>query len=79
MASAKACRYRLKSPIPALYDRTGGGLIRITLPVGAILSELPQPSGGLLGTVGVSWEGRCYAVSLAELLQNSERMNTAAN
>jgi hypothetical protein len=70
-------RYRLKTPIAAIYDRPGGGLVRITLPAGALLTESSQHSSTLLGLVGVFWEGQHYSVSLNDLLYKGERIKTA--
>jgi len=38
-------RYRLKAPIAAIYDKLGGGLVRVKIPAAAILTESAQPSG----------------------------------
>jgi hypothetical protein len=52
-------RYRLKTPIAAIYDKLlGGSLVRVALPPGAVLTESSQPSGTLIGMIGVYWEGR---------------------
>jgi hypothetical protein len=47
-------RYRLKTPIAAIYGEPEGGLIRMMLPAGGVLTESPQPSGTLIGMIGVS-------------------------
>ena len=70
-------RYCLKAPIAAIYDRPEGGLVRVTLPAGAILTESSQHSSTLLGLVGVLWEGRNYSVSLNDLLHKGENVKTA--
>jgi hypothetical protein len=69
-------RYRLKIPIPALYDKLKDWA-RVTLPAGAILTESSQHTTTLLGTVGVYWEGRHYSVSLNDLLHKAERIQIA--
>lgn len=70
-------RYRLKTSISAIYDKLGGSLIRVTLPAGAVLTDSSQPSGTLIGMIGVYWEGRHYSVHLRDLLKNGERVSTA--
>ena len=70
-------RYRLKTSIPAIYDKLGGSLMRVNLPSGAVLTESFQPSGTLIGMIGVYWEGRHYSVHLRDLLKNGERVTTA--
>jgi hypothetical protein len=70
-------RYRLLKPIPAIYDKPDGRLVRVNLPVGALLLESPQSSGTLIGMIGVTWEGRHYSVQSRDLLQDAERIKTA--
>ena len=70
-------RYRLKISIPAIYDKLGNRLVRVTLPEGAVLIESSRPSGTLIGMIGVYWEGRHYSVHLRDLLRNGERVSTA--
>jgi hypothetical protein len=70
-------RYCLKTPIPAIYDKLGGSLIRVMLPAAAILTESSQPSGTVIGMIGVYWKGRHYAVHLRDLIRNGERVSTA--
>ena len=72
-----ASRYRLKAPIPAIYDEVGGGMVRVTLPAGAALTESAHPSGTVIGMIGVYWGGRHYSVHLSDLLKNGERFQTA--
>lgn len=75
--SGVMARYSLKTPIPAIYDKLGDSLVRITLPAGALLTESSQPSGTVIGMIGVYWEGRHYSVHLRDLLRNGERVQTA--
>jgi hypothetical protein len=70
-------RYRLKTPIAAIYDKVGGSLVRVMLPAGAVVTESSQPSGTVIGMIGVYWEGRHYSVHLRDLLKNGERIKTA--
>lgn len=70
--------YHLMSPIAAIYDKPGGGYIRVTIQAGAILKDSPQDPPTLLGLVGVSWKSRQYSVSLNDLINNSERASTAS-
>jgi len=70
-------RYRLKSPIQAIYCTPAGGEVRVTLPSGAMLVESVQHSRTLLGMVGVYWEGRHYSVSLSNLLLKTESVSVA--
>jgi hypothetical protein len=75
-SGAMMSRYRLKTPIPAIYER-GRGLVRVTLPAGAVLTESSQPSETLIGMIGVYCEGRHYSVHLRDLLKNGERVSVA--
>jgi hypothetical protein len=52
-------------------------LIRVMLPAAAILTESSQPSGTVIGMIGVYWKGRHYAVHLRDLIRNGERVSTA--
>ena len=70
-------RYRLKTSIPAIFDKVGGSLIRVTLPAGAMLTESTQPSGTVIGMIGVYWEGRHYSLHLRDLIKNGERVQSA--
>lgn len=70
-------RYRLKAPIPAIYDKPESGWVRVTLPAGTILTESSQHTTTLLKTVGVYWEERHYSVSLNDLLHKAERVESA--
>jgi hypothetical protein len=70
-------RYRLKTSIPAIYDKLGESLIRVAIPAGAVLTETSQPSGTVIGMIGVYWEGRHYSIHLRDLLMNGERVSTA--
>jgi hypothetical protein len=70
-------RYRLKTPIAAIYGKPEGGLVRMTLPAGGVLTELPHRSGTLIGMIGVYWEGRHYSVHLKNLLKNAQRVSIA--
>lgn len=72
-----ASRYRLKNPIAAIYDKLGGGLVRVMLPSGAVLLEYSGPSGTVIGMIGVFWDGCHYSVHLRDLLKNAERVLTA--
>jgi hypothetical protein len=70
-------RFRLKDPIPAIYDTREGGEVRVTLPVGAVLMESVPHSTTLMGMVGVFWEGRHYSVHPRDLFKKAERISTA--
>jgi hypothetical protein len=70
-------RYRLTTSIAAIYDKLGDSLVRVTLPVGAVLTESSQPSGTVIGMIGVYWEGRHYSVHLRDLIRNGERVSVA--
>ena len=70
-------RYRLRTSIAAIYDKVGGSLVRVTLPAGATLTESTQPSGTVIGMIGVYWEGRHYSLHLRDLLKNGERVQSA--
>jgi hypothetical protein len=70
-------KYRLKVPISAIVDRTGGQKVSVTLPASAVLYESTQSSSTLFGMVGVLWEGRHYSVYLKDLLKKAERVSTA--
>ena len=72
-----ASRYRLKAPIPAIYDDKGGDMVRVTLPAGAAVMESSHPSGTVIGMIGVYWDGRHYSVHLSDLIKNGERVQTA--
>ena len=72
-----ALRYRLNGSIPAILDTAEGGLVRVMLPEGALLLESSQPSGTLIGMIGVYWEGYHYSVHLRDLLKNGERVKSA--
>ena len=72
-----ALRCRLKTSIPAIYAKPGGSLVRVTLPVGATLIESSQPSGTLIGMIGVYWEGCHYSVHLRDMLKYGQRVQTA--
>lgn len=67
-------RYRLKDPIPAIYDEIGGGMVQVTLPAGAALMESAHPSGTVIGMIGVYWDGQHYSVHLSDLLKKGERV-----
>ena len=70
-------KYTVKDPISAILHKPGGGLVSVTLPVGAVLQESTQHSTTLLGTVGVYWEERHYSVALSELLKKTALISTA--
>jgi hypothetical protein len=70
-------RYRHKIPIAAIYPKAGGSLVRVMLPPGAVLIESSQPSGTLIGMIGVYWAGCHYSVHLKDLLKNAQRIRTA--
>ena len=46
-------RYRLKTSIPAIYDKPEGGLVRVEIPAGATVIESSEPSGTVIGMIGV--------------------------
>jgi hypothetical protein len=75
--SGAMTRYRLKTPIAAIYDKVGGSLVRVMVPAGAMLTESSQPSGTVIGMIGVYWEGRHYSIHLRDLLRNGERVSVA--
>ena len=70
-------RYCLKAPIPAIYEKPEGGLVRVTLPAGAKVIESSEPSGTVIGMIGVYWEGVHYSVHLRDLLKYGQRIKTA--
>jgi hypothetical protein len=70
-------RYRLKTSIPAIYDKPEGGLVRVEIPAGATVIESSEPSGTVIGMIGVYWEGRHYSVHLRDLLKYGQRVRTA--
>ena len=74
---AMASQLRLKTSIPALYDKPEGGWVTVKLPAGAMLNESSAHSSTLLGLVGVYWEGRHYSVALSDLLHKADRVQTA--
>ena len=51
--------------------------MRVTLPAGAVLTETSQPSGTVIGMIGIYWEGRHYSIHLRDLLMNGELVSTA--
>jgi PAS domain S-box-containing protein len=70
-------RYRLKAPLPAVWDKPGGERISVILPAGAVLKNSSQRSTTLLGMIGVYWKGRHYSVYPKDLFQKAERVSTA--
>jgi PAS domain S-box-containing protein len=70
-------RYRLKAPLPAVWDQPGGERISVILPAGAVLKNSSQRSTTLLGMIGVYWKGRHYSVYPKDLFQKAERVSTA--
>ena len=68
-------RYRLKASMPAILNKPRGQQVSVMLPVGAILQDSSQPSGILLGMVGVYWEGRHYSVYPRDLIHRAERVS----
>ena len=69
--------YRLKAPISATLDKSGGLKLSIRIPAGAVLYDSPNHSTTLIGRIGVSWEGQHYSVSLQEMLKNAELVKSA--
>ena len=69
--------YRLKAPISAILDESGGLEPSVKIPAGAVLHDSSKHSTTLLGMVGIYWEGRHYSVSLQDLLKNSELVERA--
>jgi PAS domain S-box-containing protein len=76
--SASVERYRLKAPLPAVWDRAGGERVSVILPAGAVLRNSSQRSTTLLGMIGVYWKGRHYSVHPKDLFQKAERVSTAS-
>ena len=76
--SAPVERYRLKAPLPAVWDRAGGERVSVILPAGAVLRNSSQRSTTLLGMIGVYWKGRHYSVHPKDLFQKAERVSTAS-
>jgi PAS domain S-box-containing protein len=70
-------RYRLKAPLPAVWDKPGGERISVILPAGAVLKNSSQRSTTLLGMIGVYWKGRHYSVYPKDLFRKAERVSTA--
>ncbi len=70
-------RYRLKAPLPAVWDKAGGERISVILPAGAVLKGSSQRSTTLLGMIGVYWKGRHYSVYPKDLFRKAERVSTA--
>jgi hypothetical protein len=71
-------RYRLKASIPAIYNKPEGRLVRAEIPAGAMVIESSEPSGTVIGMIGVYWDGRHYSVHLRDLLKNGECIKTAS-
>ena len=69
-------RYRLSSPIPAIYHTPEGAELRVTLPASAVLVESVLDSI-LFGMVDVFWERRHYSVHRRDLLKKAERVSAA--
>jgi hypothetical protein len=65
-------KYKVKTPLPALWHKPGGQKESVELPVGAVIEEASRHSGTLEGKVGVYWEGRHYSVSLKDLLTKAD-------
>ena len=73
-------RYQLTAAIRAILGNADGKLISVEIPAGAILthdSQASDESRTLVGLVGVSWEGREYAVLLKDLFQRAEFVQSA--
>ena len=69
--------YRLKAPISATLDNSGGLKLSTKIPAGAVLHDFSKPSATLMGMIGVYWEGRHYSVFLQEMLKNAEFVRNA--
>ena len=69
--------YRLKAPISATLDNSGGLQPSVRIPAGAVLSDFSKPSTTLLGMIGVYWEGRHYSVFFKDMLKNAEFVKSA--
>ncbi len=69
--------YRLKAPISATLDNSGGLKLSTKIPAGAVLYDSPKHSTTLIGTIGVYWEGRHYSVSLQDMLKYAEFSQSA--
>lgn len=70
-------RYRLKTSIPAICDKPGGGLVRAEIPAGATVIESSEPSGTVIGMIGVYCEGCHYSVHLRDLMKYGQRVSVA--
>ena len=73
-------RYRLETPIRAILDKPDGKLVSVDIPAGVILIRGLRPAikpTTLVGFVSVEWEERHYSVSLNDLLQKAERVQSA--
>lgn len=73
-------RCRLKSPIRAILVKPDGKLVSVDIPAGAVVTrglQPPEKPRTLLGFVSAEWEGRHYSVSLNDLLQKAERVQSA--
>jgi len=77
-AGPKAECYRLTIPLPAVWDKSRGERLSVTLPIGAVLRISSQRTTTLTGMIGVYCEGRHYSVYATELIQKSERVWTAS-
>ena len=69
--------YRLKAPILATLDNSGGLKLLIKIPAGAVLHDSPKHCTTFFGKVGISWEGRHYSVFLQDMLKNAEFVQSA--
>ena len=69
-------QYRLKAPVSAILDKSGGLKASAKIPAGAVLRDSSKQFT-TLGKVGVYWEGQHYSVSLQDMLKNAEFVQTA--
>ena len=65
-------KFRVKTPLPAIWHKPGGVKESVALPVGAVIEEATRHSATLEGKVGIYWEGRHYSVSLKDLLTKAD-------
>jgi len=70
-------QYRLKAPVSAILDKSGGVNASVKIPAGAVLHDFSKHSATLLGMIGVYWEGRHYSVFLQEMLKNADFVRSA--
>ena len=73
-------RYQLKAPIRAILDKADGKLVSVEIPAGAILTCGVRPverCRTLPGFINAEWEWKHCSVSVNDLLQKAERVQSA--